>query len=79
MPHRNRDRIMQQSMYDLLCSMNKRANPKMCVLDLLGDKQSRCNKYICENYKHGCRNSCEEEYKCCNQCIADYLNEEYPF
>lgn len=78
MQERNRDKLMQQSLYDLLTMMNKRANPKMCVLDLLGDKQCRCDKYTCEKYKPGCRNSCKEEYKCCNQCIADYLN-EYPF
>ena len=78
MPQRNRERIMQQSLYDLLCAMNKRAMPKMCVLELLDDKSGRCKKFTCENYKHGCMPQCKEEYKCCNQCIAEWLN-EFPF
>lgn len=78
MPKRNREKLMEQSLYDLLCMMNERANPKTCVLYLLGDKCHECNKYTCENYEHGCRNNCKEEYKCCKECIANWLN-EFPF
>lgn len=78
MPKRNRERIMEQSMYDLLCSMNENAMPKICVLALLGDKRGRCERYTCKKSELGCINNCTENYKCCKQCIADYLN-EYPF
>lgn len=71
MPQRNRERIMQQSLYDLLCSMNdKSANHFLCVLQMLDDKcrvRTRCDKYGEQRTDAGC-----------HKCIADYLN-EYPF
>lgn len=73
---RNRDKLMEQSLYDLLCAMNERAMPHRCVLQLIDDKESvrtRCDKY--EGEYPAC---VSPEYGCCNQCIADYLN-EYPF
>ena len=67
MPQRNRDKIMQQSLYDLLCWMNDNINhDEVCIMDTLkAYTGARCAKY--------------SSGKCCNQCIADYLNEEYPF
>ena len=73
---KNREWLSSQNEYDLLCRINERANPKTCVLYLLGDKCHECNKYTCESYEHGCRNNCKEEYKCCNNCIQSWLNEE---
>jgi hypothetical protein len=75
-PKRNREKLMEQSLYDLLCSMNKRSMPHRCVLQLIDDKESartRCDRY--EGEYPAC---VSPEYGCCNQCIADYLN-EYPF
>ena len=69
MPKRNREKLMEQSMYDLLCSMNEQLDKNTrsaCILDLLGENivGLRCTKY---NRK-------------CEQCVQDYLNEyDYPF
>lgn len=64
MPQRNRDRIMQQSLYDLLCDMNKQlqANPP-CIMTSFG----------IENRDERCK-----EYGKCDKCIQAWLN-EYPF
>ena len=64
---RNRDKLMQQSFYDLLCMMNANimTYPSgMCVMDALGDKERdrRCMTH--------------DAY--CDKCIADWLN-EFPF
>lgn len=63
---RNRERIMAQSLYDLLCSMNDNLNHNdTCIMDALkaytGDR--------CKQYGSG---------KECGKCIADWLN-EFPF
>lgn len=79
---RNRDLIMEQSLYDLLCKMNERAMPDKCVLQLIDEKKNfrypRCDKYDCGESGIGCINECTQNYACCKKCIADYLN-EYPF
>lgn len=79
---RNRERIMEQSLYDLLCKMNERAMPDKCVLQLLDEKKDfrnpRCERYDCGNFEIGCMNNCTQNYVCCKQCIADWLN-EFPF
>lgn len=65
---RNRERIMEQSMYDLLCAMNENHNPLVtghCVMrGFIGETAQfeRCKKYKAH----------------CNQCIQNWLN-EYPF
>lgn len=70
MPKRNREKLMEQSLYDLLCFMNEAmtrlqdAGHRVCVLDALGVERGYC--------KH-CITGIE-----CKDCIADYLN-EYPF
>lgn len=68
---RNREKLMEQSLYDLLCKMNERAMPHRCVLQLIDDKESirtRCDKYERE------KPVCIAPYESCKQCIADWLN-----
>jgi hypothetical protein len=74
MPKRNREKLMEQSMYDLLCKINDGMKEnwqwKPCIMSALGfdffERADRCRKYG------------EAENKRCGDCIADYLN-EYPF
>lgn len=79
---RNRERIMEQSLYDLLCKMNERAMPNKCVLQFLDKKKDfrnpRCENYDCGNSGIGCMDNCTQNYACCKKCIADWLN-EFPF
>ena len=61
----NREIMMQQSLYDLLCRINDGIKVGCdCILEVFGDAPSdeRCEMYGGK----------------CNECIADYLN-EYPF
>lgn len=71
MPKRNREILMQQSLYDLLLKMQyelelcrQHSEPYPCIMNALSENLVglRCTKY---NRK-------------CNECIADYLN-EFPF
>lgn len=67
MQKRNRDKLMEQSFYDLLCMMNANLRTKPifapCIMAALGvDRMERCMKHKAD----------------CDKCIADYLN-EYPF
>ncbi len=84
MPKRNRDKLHDQSLYDLLCMMNERAMPDKCILQLIDEKEDvtnlRCEKYYCDPDESGigCMNDCMKNYACCKKCIADYLN-EFPF
>ena len=66
MPQRNRERIMQQSLYDLLCWMNDNINDyEVCIMDALrAYTGERCAKYSWG--------------KRCKECIAAWLN-EFPF
>ncbi len=67
MAQRNRDKLLQQSFYDLLCAMNDnlRAFNSACVMiGLIG-----YDKKVIRCYEHKAD---------CEKCIADYLN-EYPF
>ena len=70
MPQRNRDRIMQQSLYDLLVSMNETmtrlqdAGHRVCVLDALKVESGYCKHVV---------NGIE-----CKDCIAKWMN-EHPF
>lgn len=67
MPKRNREKLMEQSLYDLLLSMQyelelcRQHSEAPCIMNALGENLVgvRCTKY---NRK-------------CNECIADYLNE----
>lgn len=70
MKKRNRERIMEQSLYDLLCSMNERAMPRVCVVQMLNETGARDR---CELYTN-----IAVTFADCKQCIADYLN-EFPF
>lgn len=64
MLYRNRDKLMQQSMYDFLCMLNEnlRAFNSACVMiGLIGyDKKiERCYEYKCK----------------CEKCLQEWLNE----
>ena len=81
MPQKNSDKIMQQSLYDLLCKMNETLVKQpdnmnemcvMCCFMSSSDAGARC--YFSES--NSGNRSCDK-YDC-NKCIADYLN-EYPF
>lgn len=67
MGKKNRDKLMQQSMYDFLCKMNAnlRAFSSTCVMiGLIGydKKVIRCYEYKCK----------------CDQCLQSWMNED-PF
>jgi hypothetical protein len=67
MPKRNRDRIMEQSLYDLLCSMNanlRQFNNSCIMIGLIGN-----DKKVIRCYENKCK---------CEKCLQSWLN-EYPF
>ena len=77
---RNREKIMEQSLYDLLCSMNDCLQKNGAVVTPTypdGKEEDSCRACIMDcimnavSAKMRCKGSCEK-------CIADYLN-EYPF
>lgn len=65
---RNREILMEQSLYDLLVSMNEQLDKNthcVCIMECFmqsGDAEERCKEF---SYK-------------CTECIADWLN-EFPF
>ena len=68
MPKRNREKIMEQSMYDLLCGMNanlRQFNNSCIMIGLIGydKKVTRC-------YEHKGK---------CDECLQAWLNDEHPF
>ena len=69
MPKRNREKLMEQSLYDMLCSMNANlrtsTEPMPCIMNALGIKPNRDNR--CRGFKAEC-----------DKCIAEHLN-SYPF
>ena len=69
MPQRNRERIMQQSLYDLLCSMNEQLDKnscnKLCIME--------CFMHSIEAWKR-----CAKFGDNCKECIQAWMN-EYPF
>lgn len=81
MPKRNRENLVEQSMYDLLVSMNETLMKQpdninemcvMCCFMSSSDAGARCYFVESDSGNHGC-------YKYdCDKCIADYLN-SYPF
>lgn len=70
MSQRNRDKIMQQSMYDFLCMLNANIRTDtnntsgMCVMNALRDEKmyDRCIKHDAD----------------CEKCLQSWMN-EYPF
>lgn len=67
---KNRDKLMQQSMYDTLVKMNERAMPRVCVIQMLNDTgiRDRCERYT----------NIAVTFDDCKKCIADWMNED-PF
>ena len=71
MPKRNREIIMEQSMYDMLCMMNANlrtlithypmALEQPCIMTALGvkDRKSRCRDFGAD----------------CDKCLQDWLND----
>ena len=73
MPKRNRDKLMEQSFYDLLVSMNEMLDKNtscVCIMECFMqslDAEERCKKFLYEGYGHNCK-----------ECIGAFLN-EFPF
>lgn len=68
MKKRNRERIMEQSLYDLLCAMNEnlKAFGRSCVMiGLIG-----YDKKVIRCYEHKAD---------CEKCLQSWMNEETPF
>lgn len=69
MPKRNRDKLLEMSMYDFLCMLNAnlRTNtePIPCIMNALGINPNRGNR--CRGFKAEC-----------DKCIQDFLN-SFPF
>ena len=68
MPQRNRERIMQQSLYDLLVSMNEQLDKNthnVCIMECFMQSQDAEKR-------------CEEHQMKCKDCIAKWMN-EHPF
>lgn len=71
MPKRNREIIMQQSMFDFLCMMNANLRTRFGLACIMGALLTEFSEY--ERIKR-----CQKHEADCGKCIADYLN-EYPF
>lgn len=64
---RNRDKLMEQSFYDLLVKINYGMLARYdCIMDVFDESLENVAK------------RCGESNANCGKCIADYLN-EYPF
>lgn len=69
---RNRERFIKSSLYDRLCEMNtnlSKVGDCACIIDALHGNYEVGN-IRCEEHKTG------DYERDCNQCIADWLNEE---
>lgn len=67
MPKRNRDKLMGQSLYDLLVKINDgMLAGNDCIMDVFDESSKNVAK------------RCGESSANCGKCIADWLN-EYPF
>ena len=74
MPKRNRDKLMSQSLYDMLAHMNANLRTQIthypmaleqpCIMTALGvkDRKARCRKFEAD----------------CAKCLQEWLN-EFPF
>jgi hypothetical protein len=67
MPKRNREELLEQSMYDFLCVMNENLRTFNCTCAMIGligydKKVIRCYEYKCD----------------CEKCLQNWLN-EFPF
>ena len=71
MPKRNREKLMEQSMYDFLCMMNANLITRFGSACIMGALMADFSEY--ERIKR-----CKKHVSDCGKCIADYLN-EYPF
>lgn len=65
MPKRNRDKLIKQDLYDMLCMMNKNLrefNSSCVMIGLIGydRKVERCYEYKCK----------------CDKCLQEWLNME---
>ena len=86
MPQRNRDKLLQQSMYDMLMEMNTqllRNQAEVTNENEIGEKEEEFACIMCtlmESQK--AHDRCEHVYESsendCGRCIAAWLN-EFPF
>ena len=71
MPQRNRDKLLQQSMYDFLCMMNANLRTRFgsaCVIGALLTEYSEYERIV----------RCQKHEADCEKCLQSWLN-EYPF
>lgn len=84
MTQRNRERIMQQSMYDLLIDMNKQLMENNATAEIPPDKECEmvrhCDACIMDCFMESVKayDRCCSFFNDCGSCLQAWLN-EYPF
>ena len=71
MPKRNREKLMEKSMYDFLCMMNANLRTRFgsaCVMGALLTEYSEYDRIM----------RCQKHKADCEKCLQSWLN-EYPF
>ena len=74
MPKRNRERIMEQSLYDFLLCLNstlisaRKRNTAPCIMIAIS------GEYVWDRDKR-----CAQFGNSCDKCLQSWLNEEHPF
>lgn len=61
----NREKLNSMALYDLLCIMDENGGGDTCIVELLGGET-----WNDDHRSHRCY-----EYKCCQDCVAAWLNE----
>ena len=74
MPKRNREKLMEQSLYDFLLGLNStliaahKKNTEPCIMTAIS------GQYVWERDAR-----CETFGKSCEKCLQAWLNDEHPF
>ena len=76
MPQRNRDRIMQQSLYDLLMKMNEQLLENAAKIERRGISTEACIMDCFMDFSES-KERCTKHRIDCDKCIQAWLN-EYP-
>lgn len=76
MGKRNRDKLLEQSMYDMLLKMNENlcenlrcTNISTCIMDALYSDYSEYDRIV----------RCQKHKADCEKCLQSWMNEETPF
>ena len=78
MPQRNREKLIEQSMYDMLLKMNENLCKNLSCTDVstcIMDALSQHSDY--SEYERIAR--CEKHKGDCEKCLQSWMNEETPF